>query len=418
MSNRVSQLARVFLSLAGLTAAGAAVYATQLGLDTNPDWGPSRKLLLLAGLGVAVGAWLPVVVGRLGRPAAGESYLDRAVSVLTGVRNWLAAAPMVQGFVAGLVKAGASLSGAAHTLPILRQLTATPRRTALSLCLLVWLGSVATFVWIGSVGTWRQWPATTADYDLLAQGLLHGQVSLPIQPSSEFLALPDPYAMQSRQFMPPIWDVSYFKGKFYLYWGPVPAAVAAIFRAATGMPIDDGMLTLAFGAGVSLLGLLCLLAMWERWAGGLPAWTILPPAVALAWAPPLVWLFSRAAIYEAAIAAGQCFFLAGLLVLIPSLFGRPVSLGRMAAGAALLTLTIGSRLEPRAGVPGACDTGGCRDSRPDAEYGSTAGRDQYRRGADWGRGGPAGGLQLPQVWELLGIWAPIPAGALGSVPPV
>lgn len=344
MSNRVVRLARLFLSLAGLAAAGAAVLATQLGLDTNPDWGPSRKLLLLAGLGVAAGAWLPEAVARIGRAAAVGSSLDRAASALTALQKRLAAVPPVRGLVAGLGKAGAVLSNMAHTLPILRQITSTPRRTALSLCLLVWLGSVATFVWIGSVGTWRQWPATTADYDLLAQGLLHGEVSLAVQPSPQLLALPDPYAMQSRQFMPPMWDVSYFKGKFYLYWGPVPAVVAAIFRAATGMPIDDGMLTLVFGAGVSLLGLLCLLAMWDRWAGGLPVWTILPPAVALAWAPPLVWLFSRAAIYEAAIAAGQCFFLAGLLVLIPSLFGKPLSLGRLAAGAALLTLAIGSRL--------------------------------------------------------------------------
>jgi len=252
--------------------------------------------------------------------------------------------PALQKLGAGLAWAGRVMDEGVHRTPLVRNLVATPLRTSFTASFLIWVVAVAAYAWIGSVGTWTNWPPTTSDFDLLAQGFVHGQLSLPVRTPPELLDMPDPYIMASRQYLPDLWDVSYYEGHFYLYWGPVPAILLAVLKLATPIHVNDGLLTLFFTAGLSLMGILCLLAFWHRWPKPLPWWTILPPAMALSGATPVVWLLSRGAVYEVAIASGQFFLLAGLLVTIPAMWGEPLSARRLAAASIMLALAIGCRL--------------------------------------------------------------------------
>ncbi len=335
---------RACLTLVGLGLAGAAIFALQLGLDNNSNWGPSRKLFFGVGLALTVAAWVPGWA-KWARQRSRSSHRLRVIGEAMGrVGGALARQPVVRRLSEGLTKAGGSVSNGAHRIPVLRNLVATPQRTAYSASIFIWMAALVVYVWIGSVGTWTNWPPTTSDFDLLAQGFVQGKLSLPVQPSPELLAMPDPYVMESRQFLPGLWDISYYKGKFFLYWGPVPSVLLAAVKLIAPVQVNDGLLALFFLAGLSLMAILCVLALWRRWPGGLPWWTVLPPVVALAGATPLVWLLSRGAVYEVAIASGQFFLLAGLLVVMPAFWGDPLSLRRLAAASALLALAFACRL--------------------------------------------------------------------------
>ncbi len=343
-SARKHVVLRILLTLGGFVLAGAAVFAVPLGLDTNSGWGPSRKLLFGVGLAVTAAAWLPAWftwAWRLGKD------LPRLRSVRHRTATWpgtVAVLSALQRLGAAVSRVGQAVSGLLHSLPIVRTLLATPQRTALSASICVWIAAVAVYVWIGSVGTWTNWPPTTSDFDLLAQGFVQGKLSLPVQPSPQLLAMPDPYVMASRQYLPGLWDISYYKGEFFLYWGPVPSVLLAAAKLIAPVQVNDGLLAAFFLAALSLMGILCLLALWRRWPGGLPWWVVLPPAVALAGATPLVWLLSRGAVYEVAIASGQFFLLAGILATMPAFWGDPLSLRRLAAASALLALGLACRL--------------------------------------------------------------------------
>jgi len=342
--NRWRPIVAATLTLVGLGLAFAAVFAVPLGLDTNSEWGPSRRLLLGVGLTMALAMWAPIWLVRVWQRGSKSRRLHAIGKNLS--KGWERAArlPLVQKLSTAASASGQWADNLVHRAPIIRNLVATPYRTALSASLLVWAMGALVYVWIGSVGTWTHWPPTTSDFDLLAEGFIHGQLSLPVQPTPELLAMPDPYVMASRQYLPDLWDVSYYEGHFYLYWGPVPAVLLAALKLAVPIHVNDGLLTLFFTAGLSLMGILCLLAFWRRWPKPLPWWTILPPAMALSGATPVVWLLSRGAVYEVAIASGQFFFVAGLLAAVPALWGEPLCRRRLAAASALFALAVGCRL--------------------------------------------------------------------------
>ncbi|MGA9192314.1 MAG: hypothetical protein WBZ24_11315, partial [Anaerolineales bacterium] len=212
---------RVVLTLLGLAVSGAAVFAVQLGLDNNSSWGPSRKLLLGVGLALASASWIPGWASWAWQQGRNSHRLRVIGEAMGAARSKVVRQPALQKLGAGLAWAGRVMDEGVHRTPLVRNLVATTLRTSFTTSFLIWVVAVAAYAWIGSVGTWTNWPPTTSDFDLLAQGFVHGQLSLPVRTPPELLAMPDPYIMASRQYLPDLWDVSYYEGHFYLYWGPV-----------------------------------------------------------------------------------------------------------------------------------------------------------------------------------------------------
>src|ERR1700690_254864 len=103
------------------------------------------------------------------------------------------------------------------------------------------------YVWITSVGHWNQWPTRSNYYDALATSFRHGQLSLELTPNYRaLLALQNPYDPNLRTGLHYPLDVSLYKGKFYLYFGPVPALMLLIPKMFTSREIGDQYLVLAF----------------------------------------------------------------------------------------------------------------------------------------------------------------------------
>ncbi len=268
---------------AGIALTAAAVFATQLGLDHNATWGARRTLLALGGIAVlALSLWYSL--GR-SRPAALQSARPSESD------------------------------------------EALPQRTLRALwSLRLGIGSVLAvaialtlYVFFVSAGTWTSWPETSRYYDDLASAFGAGRLDLNIKPSDSLLALPDPYEPSVRNqdpslraFVDQVWDLSFYQGKFYVYWGPVPALLVLAARLAFGGPMPDQFLVFGFSAGVLFFTALLLRRLRSTLFPDLPAALFLLSLLTAALAFPLLSLLGRAAIYEATIMGGQFFLMGGL----------------------------------------------------------------------------------------------------------
>src|SRR5512142_1523888 len=139
--------------LAGMVLAAAAIFANQIGLDHNPEWGRGRILLLSTGLLFMAAAASMQYRRQLARVLSHESivplYRNRVIDFL-----W------------------------AYRVGILATLTVA--------------FALAIYVFFASAGTWTDWPEYTRYYDDLGAAFRAGRLDLNIQPVPELMALSDP----------------------------------------------------------------------------------------------------------------------------------------------------------------------------------------------------------------------------------
>jgi len=114
---------------------------------------------------------------------------------------------------------------------------------------------LAAYAFYGSHGTFR-WPLGPwgqSYYANLAEGFLSGELSMAARPAEELTRLPNPYDFDARGDIPVLWDASYFEGKYYLYFSPVPVVLfyVPVRLVAGAYPSDD--LATTFFAAVSFL---------------------------------------------------------------------------------------------------------------------------------------------------------------------
>lgn len=106
--------------------------------------------------------------------------------------------------------------------------------------------------------------------------------------------------------------MSLYKGKLYLYWGPVPALLITPIQLLTGKPVTDIYLVYFFLAGLLVFNSLIIIKLWRRYFESIPAWNafICIPLAGLIL--PILWSLNIPDVYEAAIGAGQFFLMGGI----------------------------------------------------------------------------------------------------------
>ncbi len=322
---------RILTLLAAFCGAGLlglALLAYRLGIDNDPGWGKGRTALAAVGGALLAAAGLAWQWGRIS-PLAGR-LLAAAWARLSGL-------PAVQQAKRAWARA--------LRLPGVAWLAASPERRARLAC---WLGVGVILLaqaWYFSAGTLTRWFAYPhAYFDRQAEAFLHGQLNLLEQPSPALLALADPYPYENRTGLEYLWDVSFYQGKFYLYWGPTPALVLAAFKAALGAHIEDQALAAGFLGGLICLmaGLACAIRRQffpETGAGGLFL-LLLAGGLNLY----MLWPSGRPGVYESAILAGQFFLAAGLAALFTVLRPPRARPGWMLLAGASLALAVGARV--------------------------------------------------------------------------
>jgi len=203
---------------------------------------------------------------------------------------------------------------------------------------------ILVYAWLISFGLWTRWPTLTRYYDQLASAFGHGSLSLDLKPDAALVALSNPYDPAARAGLNALNDASLYEGRYYLYFGPVPALLLVIVKPFGLAGIGDQYLVFAFITGIFILQTFLIIKVWRRFFQDVPAWIIIPGIVMSGLATPLVSMLTKARVYEASIAGGQFFFLLGLYLIFTALDRANASQKHLLLGAISLALAIGSRV--------------------------------------------------------------------------
>jgi hypothetical protein len=151
-------------------------------------------------------------------------------------------------------------------------------------------------------------------HQVLGDSFIHGQTYLPIQVSPLLLAKPNPYDPAGHTGLG-LWDASLFNGRYYLYFGPVPALLVYIpVKLLTGISLSTSSMALFF----LTLGTISLIILLNGMLSFLPQTQhrivlVITSAVIGygTWLPHIL----RPSTYEVSIAAAYCFTSLGFLLL-------------------------------------------------------------------------------------------------------
>jgi hypothetical protein len=228
-------------------------------------------------------------------------------------------------------------------------LSRKPRRPRATLrwttIVLVLLGIEFIYVFIVSAGTYVDWPTYNNNYDMQAEGFRKGQLNLVIEPSPELVAKPDPLDPANSSLW--VADLSLYKGKYYNYWGPLPALALAAFKAIMKIatPVGDQYPVFILYSIYLVAGALLLERMARRLFPGLPLYIVILSILVFAFANPTPYMMATPGIYEAAIGGSQAFLLVGLIFAFDTLSGQRSFLSvRMLVASVAFTLAIACRV--------------------------------------------------------------------------
>ena len=199
------------------------------------------------------------------------------------------------------------------------------RRTAWVTILLLAVGLAYAF--IVSAGTFSTWPTYSNYYDLLGQGFRAGRLDIPISPSPRLMAAPDPFDFSLAPLW--VWDASLHDGRYFLYWGPLPALLEAVVKAVFGISrtLGDQYLLFAFALLEVGFGGLLIQRLARRLFPEVPAFLVGLALFVFAFSNPLPHSLASPAIYQAAILGGQAFLLGGVLFAFDAVAAGPSAAG-------------------------------------------------------------------------------------------
>ena len=199
-------------------------------------------------------------------------------------------------------------------------------------------------------------------FDLLTKSIMEGRFDLGVTPSKEFLSLADPYDTETRIHGTFLNDASYYRGKYYIYFGITPVLTLFLpFYEATGIFFPGCLAAALFcflGYLFSLLSLLALChvqscydcAKEETWPRSI--WPLQSSghatlaALVLGMGNFCPFMLRQPFIYQIAIASGFCFGMIGVFGLLRAWLAREkgfACLVWLAISGASLSLAVGSR---------------------------------------------------------------------------
>lgn len=200
------------------------------------------------------------------------------------------------------------------------------------------------YLWYSSIGTWTHLSQTsTYYYRMLADAFLKGSPSLEVQPDPRLLDLSNPYSAQARDDIPYLMDASLYKGKYYLYYGPVPALFEAGFIFLFGGGFSDGYVVFASSLGALIFSTLILCKVWRKWFNHLPIHLLYVSIALVGLIHPIPWMLNTARIYEAAVLSASALLVSGVYFAFDTLAGNRSSPLRLAMSSLLWGLALGTR---------------------------------------------------------------------------
>jgi hypothetical protein len=308
----------------GLIIIGLALFAYQLGLDDTPSIGEKRKALLFFGF-----------------------FLLLLRPILQGAH--LIIKTLKQNKILHTLKQRIARRNPFYLPENLRNRVSK----SISISFLknhswIWAvtGSILSILisaWYLTAGTFRLITPYSSYYDLQADAFLGGQLALIEEPPDELANLPDVYDKSQRDGIDYLWDASYYKGKYYLYWGPVPALVAAGIKIIKPMVVEDQALVLIFMSGLAITMAAFFHWLRKTFFPAAPNWLVFLFTLTSALCTPVLFLLSRPKVYEAAIASAQFFLILGLFGAVRGIVDEKYKTTWLALAGIGLGASVGSR---------------------------------------------------------------------------
>ncbi|MEX0787183.1 MAG: hypothetical protein WD906_07705 [Anaerolineales bacterium] len=207
-----------------------------------------------------------------------------------------------------------------------------------------------TYVGLVSVWHWTQWPATTSYYGMLAEAFTQGKTYLPIVPPPGLLTLENPYSPGAHGLLGVIGNLSYYQGKYYMYWGPAPAVALAVLKILGGPTLGDEVVVFVAISVLFLFSSLTIVRLKRVYFGDLPVGLMIAGLVIVGTIHPMLWFQNSPSILTAAIASGQAFLVGGVYFVVKALTDKNAGAINYAAAGALWALAMASRLTTVASV--------------------------------------------------------------------
>ncbi len=159
-------------------------------------------------------------------------------------------------------------------------------------------------------------------YNELTDSFIEGHVSLLRQPDPRLSQLPNPYDPVAN--LPyRIHDMSLYKQKLYVYFGPAPAVTLFWpFRLIFGRELPDPAGAAVFATGAFIASCLALKIILTEFYPSTRSWLYYLLCCTMGFCNTFPFLLRRPAVYEVAITAGQCFLCAGLALILRAVLAK------------------------------------------------------------------------------------------------
>ena len=185
-------------------------------------------------------------------------------------------------------------------------------------------------------------------YNLLVQGFRAGQLHLKKEVPPGFKQLADPYDPSENALyrVEPygMYDLSYYKGKLYLYFGVTPALVLLWpCVALTGhyLPQEDAAVIFCLVGFLAEAGLLW--ALWRRYFAGVGVAVVAAGTLALGLVTLAPFLLARCAVYEVSISCGYALTTLALVAIWKAMHHSSQRCRWLAAASLAYGLAVGAR---------------------------------------------------------------------------
>lgn len=185
--------------------------------------------------------------------------------------------------------------------------------------------------------------AKTAYYNRLVDGFRSGHLYLAGDPPPELGQLNNPYDPKENGPYR-LHDATYYKGKYYLYFGPVPALVLFWpYVAITGEYLWHRQAVAIFGSATFLVSVGLLCAIRRRYFPRAGAWTMFFAVIGLGFANTIPIVLRRPDVWEIPITCSAMFIMLVLVALWQAIHRPEQRVGWTAVASAFYGLAIGAR---------------------------------------------------------------------------
>lgn len=208
---------------------------------------------------------------------------------------------------------------------------------------------VGMFAWMAaeSVTELTGWSAADNHYNLLVRGFQKGQLSLDKEAPPQLAKLADPYdpvANERYRLGYGLHDMSYYRGRMYLYFGVAPALLLFWpWAALTGHYLFHHHAVAIFCAVGFLTGAALLRALWRRYFPEVSVAAVAAGMLALGLATGVPILLQRAEFWEVAVSCGVALGMLALGAVWRALVEPDRRVWWVAAASLALGLAVGAR---------------------------------------------------------------------------